>query len=131
MDYGDARKYGKMASFDPTEAKTSATSASDGLASDSTESLTTTPFYQEPNAGHQNIVGLGLGIGVGVAVAIVLCVLLSVGLIILGARLHSYVMRRHFNGQPRRPVQPIRPLFQKPEEDIERWPAALGKESAV
>ena len=128
IDYGDARRWGKMASFDPTEARKNVTSPA--YEYHSTEGSTTTPFYQEPIPGQPYIMELGLGVGIGVAVAIVLCVILSVGLIVLGSRIHSYIMRCHFLGQLR-PIQPIRPLVNNPEQDIERWPAAVGKESAV
>ena len=127
IDYGDARRWGKMASYDPTEARKNVTSPA--YEYHSTEGSTTTPFYQEPFPGQPFIVEVGLGVGIGVAVAIILCLILSVGLIMLGSKIHSYIMRRNFLSQLQ-PVQPVRPLMNNSEQDMEHWPAA-GKESVV
>ena len=132
IDYGDARRWGKMGSYDPTEPSKEATSPAELYHHSIEGSSATTPLHQEPLPGQAYVVSVGVSVGVGVAVAFVLCILLTVGLVCLGSKIHSYIMRRNFVSQldQLRPVQPVRPLMQN-QQDMERCPAADKKESMI
>ena len=59
-------------------------------------------FDRGDDMGHHPFMALGIGIGIGIT----LCILVSVGFCILGAKIHSYVMRRMQGRRRRMPVQP-------------------------
>ena len=90
MDYEDARKSGRMATFDPTPEPESTVPPT-------TDIWTTTSMPpSEAHVGfdrgfddmdHHPGIGLGVGIGIGLSILI----LVAIGCCILGAKIHAYV----------------------------------------
>ena len=133
IDYGDARRWGKMGSYDPTEPSKEATSPAELIHRSTEAASATTTLDQEPLHGqaYEAASVAGLQVGVGVAVAFVLTIVLIMALVCLGSKIHSYIMRRNFVSQlDLRPVQPVRPLMQN-HQDMEHCPAADKKESMI
>ena len=98
IEYPDARRWGVMASYDPTEPSKEATSTAEHWPPST--AATTSPLDLETLQGQQADDAassvLGLQVGAGVAVAFILTIILIVALVCLVARIHSYIMRRNF-----------------------------------